>query len=330
MLVDLGRNDLSRVCAPGTVRVERFLEAERYSHVTHLVSEVAGELAPGRTGFDLLRACFPAGTVSGAPKVRAMQIISELEGYRRGPVRRRGRLRAPGRVAGHVHRDPHGRPAPTASRGSRPARASSPTPIRPPSTRSACNKLAALEAALDRRGAEWRPHVILLVDNYDSFTYNLAHLFEELGAEVTVLRNDAIDADGAERLAPSHLVISPGPGRPEDAGASVEIVRRLGPRVPTLGVCLGHQAIVEAFGGEVGPGEAGSCTGRRAPVTHDGRGIFDGPAGPARGRALPLARRDAASRTSSRSARRPRTARSWPCATASCRSTASSSTRSRC
>ena len=85
MLVDLGRNDLSRVCRPGTVRVVRFLEAERYSHVTHLVSEVAGELAPGRNAFDLLRACFPAGTVSGAPKVRAMQIISELEGYRRGP-----------------------------------------------------------------------------------------------------------------------------------------------------------------------------------------------------------------------------------------------------
>jgi anthranilate synthase component 1 len=67
------------------VRVVRFLEAERYSHVTHLVSEVAGELSPRHTGFDLLRACFPAGTVSGAPKVRAMQIISELEGYRRGP-----------------------------------------------------------------------------------------------------------------------------------------------------------------------------------------------------------------------------------------------------
>jgi len=85
MLVDLGRNDLSRVCEAGSVRVVRFLEAERYSHVTHLVSEVAGELAPGRTAFDLLRACFPAGTVSGAPKVRAMQIISELEGHRRGP-----------------------------------------------------------------------------------------------------------------------------------------------------------------------------------------------------------------------------------------------------
>ncbi|MGH3001492.1 MAG: anthranilate synthase component I family protein [Gaiellaceae bacterium] len=84
MLVDLGRNDLSRVCVPGTVKVERFLEAERFSHVTHLVSEVAGELRDGITPFDVLRATFPAGTVSGAPKVRAMQIVSELEGYRRG------------------------------------------------------------------------------------------------------------------------------------------------------------------------------------------------------------------------------------------------------
>jgi anthranilate synthase component 1 len=85
MLVDLGRNDLSRVCRPGTVRVERFLEAERFSHITHLVSEVVGELVEGVPPFELLRACFPAGTVSGAPKVRAMQIISELEGFRRGP-----------------------------------------------------------------------------------------------------------------------------------------------------------------------------------------------------------------------------------------------------
>jgi anthranilate synthase component 1 len=84
MLVDLGRNDLSRVCDPGSVRVERFMKPERYSHVTHLVSEVVGELRAGVTPFQLLRACFPAGTVSGAPKVRAMQIISELEGYRRG------------------------------------------------------------------------------------------------------------------------------------------------------------------------------------------------------------------------------------------------------
>src|SRR5205823_1584695 len=83
MLVDLGRNDLSRVCVPGTVKVERFMTPERFSHVTHLVSEVAGELADGVTPFDLLRATFPAGAGSGAPKVHAMQIISDLVGYRR-------------------------------------------------------------------------------------------------------------------------------------------------------------------------------------------------------------------------------------------------------
>jgi anthranilate synthase/aminodeoxychorismate synthase-like glutamine amidotransferase len=117
--------------------------------------------------------------------------------------------------------------------------------------------------------------VILLVDNYDSFTYNLAHLFQELGAEVSVVRNDAIDADEAERLGPTHLVVSPGPGRPADAGATVEIVRRLAPTVPTLGVCLGHQAIVEAFGGEVGQARR-LLHGKASAISHDGKGIFEG------------------------------------------------------
>jgi anthranilate synthase component I len=85
MLVDLGRNDLSRACLPGSVRVERLMDVERFSHVTHLVSEVVGELRPGVTPFELLRDCFPAGTVTGAPKIRAMQIVAELEGYQRGP-----------------------------------------------------------------------------------------------------------------------------------------------------------------------------------------------------------------------------------------------------
>ena len=85
MLVDLGRNDLSRACLAGTVRVERLMDVERFSHVTHLVSEVVGELRPEVTPFELLRDCFPAGTVTGAPKIRAMQIVAELEGYRRGP-----------------------------------------------------------------------------------------------------------------------------------------------------------------------------------------------------------------------------------------------------
>jgi len=117
--------------------------------------------------------------------------------------------------------------------------------------------------------------MILLVDNYDSFTYNLAHLFGELGAEVDVRRNDAIDADEAERLEPSHLVISPGPGRPADAGATPEIIRRLAPTVPTLGVCLGHQAIVEVFGGEVGRAKS-IVHGKASVISHDGLGLFRG------------------------------------------------------
>jgi len=117
--------------------------------------------------------------------------------------------------------------------------------------------------------------MILLIDNYDSFTYNLAHLFGELGAEVVVRRNDAIDADEAERLAPSHLVVSPGPGRPADAGVCVELVRRLGPGVPTLGVCLGHQVIVEGFGGEVGQAKR-LVHGKPSEIDHDGHGLFKG------------------------------------------------------
>jgi anthranilate synthase/aminodeoxychorismate synthase-like glutamine amidotransferase len=117
--------------------------------------------------------------------------------------------------------------------------------------------------------------MILVIDNYDSFTYNLVHLFGELGADVVVRRNDAIDAETAARLAPSHLVVSPGPGRPADAGASIEIIRKLAPTTPTLGVCLGHQAIVEAFGGEVGQARE-LLHGKASPVTHDGRGLFRG------------------------------------------------------
>jgi anthranilate synthase/aminodeoxychorismate synthase-like glutamine amidotransferase len=117
--------------------------------------------------------------------------------------------------------------------------------------------------------------VILLVDNYDSFTYNLAHLFGELGAEVDVLRNDAVTADEAERLAPDYLVVSPGPGRPSDAGATLEIIRRLSPTTPTLGVCLGHQAIVQAFGGEVAQARE-LVHGKACIVRHDGRGLFAG------------------------------------------------------
>ena len=114
---------------------------------------------------------------------------------------------------------------------------------------------------------------ILLIDNYDSFTYNLAHLLEELGGEILVRRNDEISADEARALAPTHLVVSPGPGRPADSGATLDIIRRLAPTTPTLGVCLGHQAIVEAFGGEIGQARF-LLHGKSSEIHHDGRGIF--------------------------------------------------------
>jgi anthranilate synthase/aminodeoxychorismate synthase-like glutamine amidotransferase len=117
--------------------------------------------------------------------------------------------------------------------------------------------------------------MILLIDNYDSFTYNLADLFGQLGCAVDVRRNDAITPAEAEELAPSQLVVSPGPGRPADAGATVAIVQRLAGRVPVLGVCLGHQAIVEAFGGEVGLANQ-LVHGKATLVSHDGKGLFAG------------------------------------------------------
>lgn len=116
---------------------------------------------------------------------------------------------------------------------------------------------------------------LLMLDNYDSFTWNLVHLFEELGADVEVFRNDAITVDEAGALRPDRLVVSPGPGRPADAGVSVELIRALGPVVPTLGVCLGHQAVVEAFGGTVGQAKE-LLHGKASVVHHDGEGIFAG------------------------------------------------------
>jgi anthranilate synthase/aminodeoxychorismate synthase-like glutamine amidotransferase len=115
--------------------------------------------------------------------------------------------------------------------------------------------------------------VILLIDNYDSFTYNLAHAMGELGAEVVVRRNDAIGSGDLGTLRPSKIVISPGPGRPESAGVSMDVIRTWGPTVPLLGVCLGHQAIGAAFGGRV-VRASGPVHGKTSMVEHDGRGIF--------------------------------------------------------
>jgi len=116
---------------------------------------------------------------------------------------------------------------------------------------------------------------VLLIDNYDSFTYNLVQAFLVLGAEVLVHRNDAIDVAAALALAPSHLVISPGPGRPTDAGVSIAMIAAFAERVPVFGVCLGHQCIVEHFGGVV-IGAASLTHGKSSEVSHDGLMLYRG------------------------------------------------------
>jgi anthranilate synthase/aminodeoxychorismate synthase-like glutamine amidotransferase len=117
--------------------------------------------------------------------------------------------------------------------------------------------------------------VVLLIDNYDSFTYNLAQYLGELGAPPLVRRNDEITLDEIDALKPDRIVISPGPGRPESAGISVGAIKRFGPTVPVLGVCLGHQGIGIAFGGQV-VRAASLMHGKVSSVQHDGRGVFRG------------------------------------------------------
>ncbi len=116
---------------------------------------------------------------------------------------------------------------------------------------------------------------VLLIDNYDSFTYNLVQALAILGAQVTVKRHDKITVEEANAMQPSHLMISPGPGRPEDAGVSVAVVSDMMSRVPVLGVCLGHQAIAHALGGRIDQAQK-LMHGKASPVYHDGRTLFEG------------------------------------------------------
>ena len=117
--------------------------------------------------------------------------------------------------------------------------------------------------------------MVLVIDNYDSFTYNLVQYLGELGAEVRVRRNDQVGLDEVAEMTPEHIVISPGPGRPEAAGVSMDVIRRFGPSTPILGVCLGHQAIGMVYGGTVDRATA-PMHGKTSTVVHDGKGIFDG------------------------------------------------------
>jgi anthranilate synthase/aminodeoxychorismate synthase-like glutamine amidotransferase len=121
--------------------------------------------------------------------------------------------------------------------------------------------------------------MILVIDNYDSFTYNLVQYLGELGAKMEVVRNDAMDVDAVARMRPERIVISPGPGNPDQAGVSLDVIRRLGPTTPTLGVCLGHQAIGQAFGATVTRARL-QMHGKTSDIRHDGKGVFAGLSNP--------------------------------------------------
>ncbi len=284
MLVDLARNDLGRVCEYGSVHVSEQMVVERYSHVMHIVSQVEGKLRSDCDAFDLLQATFPAGTVSGAPKVRAMQIIQELEQQPRsiyagvvgyfsynGSMDTCITLRTLVKHGDRIYVQAGG----GVVADSDPER----------EYQESLNKARALIAAVERAEGDHRPSVpalsaehkprVVLIDNYDSFTYNLAQYLGELGAEVMVFRNDAVTIEQIEALQPTHLVISPGPGTPADAGISNEVIRRLGPRIPVLGVCLGHQCIAEVFGGRVVRAPR-LMHGKTSLIQHDGKGLFAG------------------------------------------------------
>ena len=118
-------------------------------------------------------------------------------------------------------------------------------------------------------------NMLLMIDNYDSFTYNLVQYFGELGETVRVYRNDAISLDGVARLKPDRIVISPGPGTPAQAGVSLDVIREFAGKTPLLGVCLGHQAIGEAFGGRIVHAKR-QMHGKVSPVHHYGTGVFEG------------------------------------------------------
>ncbi len=286
MLVDLLRNDIAKVSVPGTVHVPEEASIERYSHVMHLVSRVDGQVRPGTDFVDWLAALFPGGTITGAPKHRACLRIHEAEPVARGPYTGSAgylswshnaqwniMIRTLVLQDGEAHVHAGGGIVADSVDGNE--------------WEEAGHKAQALLDVATGRPApspgrigdvqtfeQWRPatpgHVearVLVIDNYDSFTYNLADQCASLGAQVVVVRNDADWRAAAADLEPTHIILSPGPGRPEDSGASLEVLRD-GPNVPVLGVCLGHQAMGHVTGARIDV--VPPVHGKPAMVHHDG------------------------------------------------------------
>lgn len=276
MLVDLARNDLGRISKYGTVSVPEFMKVHQYSHVQHIVSQVVGELKDELQSFDAVKAVFPAGTVSGAPKVRAMEIIDELEPSKRGPY------------AGAVGYFSYNGNADFAitirtlfadkNRAYLQAGAGIVADSVPEREWYETNhKAQALVTALSIAAGK-KPLKVLVIDNYDSFVYNLVQYIGELGAQTIVYRNDQITLAEVAKLKPDRIVISPGPGTPEDEkyfGVCTQILQQLSPIVPTLGVCLGHQGIIHAYGGKIIHAKK-LMHGKTCTIKHDQKDLFCG------------------------------------------------------
>ena len=265
MLLDLGRNDVGKVSEINSVKVNEKFKVERYSHVMHIVSNVVGKFNNKFSLFETLLSGFPAGTVSGAPKIRAMEIIDELEKNKR-------KLYA----GGIGYFTPNGEfdtciALRTALIKNNKFYVQAGAGIVADSKADkeyaeTVNKAKALMKAID-----WMK--ILLIDNYDSFTYNLYHYISNFNNNVDVVRNDKIDSKIILRKKYSKIVISPGPGNPNQAGNCLKIVKDVYKKIPILGVCLGHQIIGQVFGGRI-VNAKNLMHGKTSKIKHQKKGLF--------------------------------------------------------
>jgi anthranilate synthase component 1 len=276
MLVDLARNDFGRISKYGSVSVPEFMKVHQYSHVQHIVSQVVGELKDDLQSYDAVRAVFPAGTVSGAPKVRAMEIIDELEPTYRGPY---------AGAVGYFSYNGNADFAITirtlfADKNQAYLQAGAgivADSVAENEWNETDHKARALIRALEIAGGK-KPLNVLVIDNYDSFVYNLVQYIGELGARTVVYRNDEITLEQVAKLKPDRIVISPGPGTPEDEkyfGVCTAILQTLSPNIPTLGVCLGHQGIIHAYGGKIVPAKK-LMHGKTCSIKHNQKDLFEG------------------------------------------------------